>query len=171
MRTLLASVVLVGFGTAALADDKFETEKLMGEWKVTDGKKGGDKIGDDAKKTVITFEKEKMTMKLSSPMGEMVFEFKYTIDAKVSPVAIDLEIAKGPIGEGSKAKGIIELKGDELKLSYPPMDGDRPAKMDDGKNHYFVLKKAEKKEEKKVEEKKEEKKVEEKKEAATKVIK
>jgi len=103
-------------------------------------------------------------MEMKGPMGDMKFEFKYTIDAKVTPVAIDLEITEGPIGKGEKRKGILELKDDTLKLSYPPEEGDRPAKFDDGKSHSFTLKKEKA-------EKKEEKKLEEKKDAATRVIK
>ncbi|HEY2786688.1 MAG TPA: TIGR03067 domain-containing protein, partial [Fimbriiglobus sp.] len=132
MRTLLAAILGVTFLGGASADEKFDADKLMGTWKITDGKKGTEKLTDDAKKTVVTFAKDKLTMTMNGPMGEMKFEFKYSIDAKVSPVAIDLEITKGPIGEGSKAKGILELKGDDLKIEYPPMEGDRPTKFDDG---------------------------------------
>lgn len=163
MRTLLAAVVGISCVIVSTAqdkakpqDNKFDAEKLNGTWKVSGGKKGTVDPTEDAKKTVVTFSKDKMVMEMKNPMGDMKFEFKYTIDAKVTPVAIDLEITDGPIGKGEKRKGIIELKGDELKLSYPSEEGDRPAKFEDGKSHSFSLKreKAGKKEEKKAEEKK-----------------
>jgi uncharacterized protein (TIGR03067 family) len=171
MRTLLAAVlgvVVLATGRsdnkkveAGLEDVKFDADKLYGTWKITGGKKGGTDATDDAKKTVVTISKDKLVMEMKGPMGDMKFEFKYTIDAKVTPVAVDLEITEGPIGKGEKRKGILELKGDDLKLAYPPEEGDRPAKFDDGKSHSFTLKKdkAEKKEEKKEEKKVEEKKV------------
>ncbi len=53
-----------------------------------------------------------------------------------------MEITEGPAGQGSKSHGIIELKGDGLKLCYPAMGGKAPtefaAKKDSGL-HYFVL--------------------------------
>jgi uncharacterized protein (TIGR03067 family) len=153
MRTLLAALLGVSCLVATAADDKFDQDKLNGTWKITGGKKGGTDASDDAKKTTITFTKDKMVMEMKGPMGDMKFEFKYTIDAKATPVAIDLEITEGPIGKGEKRKGILELKDDGLKLAYPPEEGDRPAKFDDGKAHSFTLKKAETKEEKKEEKK------------------
>jgi uncharacterized protein (TIGR03067 family) len=165
MRTLLAALLGVSCLVVTAADDKFDQDKLNGTWKVSGGKKGGTDASDDAKKTTVTFTKDKMVMEMKTPMGDMKFEFKYTIDAKATPAAIDLEITEGPIGKGEKRKGIIELKGDDLKLAYPPEEGDRPAKFDDGKAHSFTLKKdkAEKKDEKLVDKAEEKKAVGEKK--------
>jgi hypothetical protein len=55
-----------------------------------------------------------------------------------------MEITKSPgdSANGSKAKGIVAVTGDEMKLCYEPMGGDRPTKFDGGeKNYYFVMKK------------------------------
>jgi uncharacterized protein (TIGR03067 family) len=44
--------------------------------------------------------------------------------------------------KGSTSKGIVELKGEELKMCYDSTgSGDRPTKFDGEKNHLFVLKK------------------------------
>ena len=163
MRTLLAAVVGFVFLVGTQADDKFEADKLNGTWKVTAGKKAGTDISEDAKKTVVAITKDKLTMTMNTAMGEMKFDFKYTIDAKATPVSIDLEITDGPIGKGEKRKGILVLKDDELKLAYAVEAGDdRPTKIDDAKAHCFTLKreKVEKKNEKKEEKKLEQGKVE-----------
>jgi uncharacterized protein (TIGR03067 family) len=79
-------------------------------------------------------------MKMKTPDGEFVF--KLTFNDKKSPVEVDIEITEGPIGKGSTTKGIVELKDDELKLCYDSSTtGDRPAKFDGEKAHYFVFKK------------------------------
>jgi uncharacterized protein (TIGR03067 family) len=152
---LLAGLFMVAVGLTVSAqnapkaeakkeDAKFDAEKLVGSWKVTGGKKAGTAVGEDAKKSVVTITKDSMTM----TVGEGKFVFKYTVDAKASPVAIDIEITDGPVGKGEKTKGIIELKDGKLKLCYAaPGSTDRPAKFDDDKAFSFEMEKQ--KEEKK----------------------
>ena len=53
--------------------------------------------------------------------------------------------ARSKTSSASKAKGIIVLDGDTLKLCYNPMGGDRPTAFEstaDNKNHLIVLKRA-----------------------------
>jgi len=119
------------------ADDKaFDAKKLEGKWTFVSGVKNGTDASEEMKKA--GFEVSKDTMTMTTEMG--AFKFKYSIDSKASPVAIDLEITEGPVGQGSKAKGIISLDGDEFKLCYMPMGDDRPKKFDGKDAHYFVLK-------------------------------
>ena len=149
---LLTAALAVVFAGFALADDKkpdekkaaFDATKLEGKWKLTDGKKNGAGVGDDSKKSVFVFSKD--TIKIMAG-DNALFTIKYTVDAKASPVTIDMEISEGEGGKGMKAKGILELKDDELKLCYDPMGGDRPAKFDGDKAYFFTFKKE--KEEKK----------------------
>ena len=148
---LLAFAIVATVGFTAVAeekkDSKFDAAQLVGDWNVTGGKKMGKEIGDEGKKGIYTFTKDKITLKDD---GKVMFEFTYSINAKTSPVNIELEISKSEIDglKGLKAKGIIELKDGELKLCYDGMGGDRPTKFDDEKAFSFVLKKK-KKEEKK----------------------
>lgn len=139
------ATLTLALGCAALwlspvsADDaKFDPKNLEGTWTFVSGMKAGTKSSDDElKKMTVTVKGDEMRMK--SDQGEFVF--KLTFDAKANPVAVDMEITDGPIGKGEKNKGIVELKGDEFKICYPGMGGDRPAKFDGEKNHLFVLKK------------------------------
>jgi uncharacterized protein (TIGR03067 family) len=115
-------------------------EKLIGTWTYVSGEKNGDKVhAEGLKKASVVITKDTITLKDE----EADYVIKYQLDTKNRPWAIAMEITAGPSGQGSKADGIIELKGDELKLCYPAMGGKAPsefaAKKDSG-NHYFVLK-------------------------------
>jgi uncharacterized protein (TIGR03067 family) len=139
MRTTLALGLAVALGALSAADEKkaFDPTKLEGTWEYKSGEKNGQKVEGDALKGKVKITKDMIAM----GDGAMSFEFKYTIDAKASPPTIDMEMTKSPFGAGAKAKGIIEMDGDDLKLCYAP-EGDRPAKFDGAKAHLFVLKKA-----------------------------
>ena len=157
MKAMFGFAVAVALVSFAGADDKkkeFDAKKLEGKWTVTEGKKAGTALGDDAKKGHYVFEKGKIS--IYTPDGEKpMFVLTYTIDAKASPVAIDMEITEGPGDgvKGTKAKGIVEFDGDDLKICYDAMGGDRPAKFDGDKAYYFKLKMAKKDEKKKAEKK------------------
>lgn len=138
----------VAFAFAALAgaadDNKTDNDAgmMVGKWKLTDGKKAGNEIGDDAKEGYYEITKD--TIKIFDGMAEKpIFVMKYSLDAKPSPATIDMEITDGPAPEvkGAKAKGIVEVKGDELKLCYDPMGEERPTKFDGEKFYCFTLKK------------------------------
>ena len=157
MTPMRAMVVGLALTMPAFADDpkpkaakddakpaaKFDPASLVGAWTVTAGTKDGvkmDKPGGD-----VTVTKDKITFK--APDG-MVFEFGYTVDAKATPAAIDLEILAPEGFKGAKAKGIVTVDKDVAKLAYHPMMGERPkgfeAKKDSGE-FSFEWKKAEKK--------------------------
>jgi uncharacterized protein (TIGR03067 family) len=140
MRTTLALGFAVAFGALAAAEDKkFDAAKLEGNWEYKSGEKNGTKLEGDSLKPKIKITKDTITV----GEGDMLFEFKYTLDAKKDPVAIDMTMTKSPFNMELKAKGIIAFDGDDVKLCYNPTEGaDRPAKFDGAKAHLFVLKKA-----------------------------
>lgn len=141
----LGLCALILSATALMAEEKdakFDAEKLIGKWTYVSGEKSGAKI--DAamlKDQKIAFTKESIT--LEGPAGKFVM--KYTLDAKKAPVGVEMTMTESPFGAGAKAKGIIELKGDDLKFCYNYMEGDAPKefKTKEGSNlHLFVLKRA-----------------------------
>jgi uncharacterized protein (TIGR03067 family) len=142
----LGFAILIALVSPVLADDKkadkFDAEKIQGDWSVTEGKKAGAALGDDAKKGTYTITKDKITLKMD---GKTMFAFDYTLDTKTDPVSIEMTISEAPDAsfKGSKAKGIIQIKGEEVHLCYAPM-GDRPMKFDDEKAYTFTMKKAKK---------------------------
>ena len=140
MRRVIAFGLFVAITAVTTAEEEkkkaaLDPVKLVGSWQITAGTKNGTKSSDDAIKGVVKFTKDKISM----GEGDMSFEFSYTLDTKVSPVAIDMEMTKSPFNVVMKAKGIISLDGEEMKLCYGTED--RPAKFDGEKAMLFVMKK------------------------------
>src|SRR5438874_7610493 len=123
LGAFLAFAVLLYPAQAGDKGDKFDPAKLSGTCKFVSGVKNGEKLGaDHLKDQTITIDKDKLTLKTP----DATFVMKFELDAKKSPVGIKLEITEGPVGVGSKSPGIIELKGDDLKICYAPMDSEAP---------------------------------------------
>jgi uncharacterized protein (TIGR03067 family) len=122
-------------------DDKFDAAKLVGTWKYVSGVKDGKKLdAADFKGQTVTITKETFTLK-----SKDTFVMKYVVDAKNKLIGIKFEITESPFGAGAKAEGIIELKGDELKICYAPLGGGAPKTFESKEGsqyHLFVLKKA-----------------------------
>jgi uncharacterized protein (TIGR03067 family) len=141
MKTIAAFALGLGFvvfaGLTAAQEKKGDAPKLEGKYKLVGGKVNGKDIDEEAKKAEYTFTSDKITIK-----GALTFVMSYKLDPKADPVAIDMDILEGPEGtKGAKAQGIVELKGDILKLAYT-MDKDKRPKNFDGKDgNVFELKK------------------------------
>ena len=138
MKTIAAFALGLGLlASAALAAD--DAPKLEGKYKLVGGKKDGAEIGDDSKKGEYTITADKITIKGQ----DASFVMGYKLDAKTKPVSIDMEILEGVEGtKGSKAEGIVELKGDVLKLAYSIEKGKRPKNFDGKEGFMFEFKKA-----------------------------
>lgn len=135
----LGLVVCMGLATAQekKGQKKPEALKLEGKYTLVGGKMDGTPIGDEAKKGEYSITGDKITIK---GMG-ITFVMGYKLDAKTTPVSIDMEILEGPEGtKGSKAQGIVEMKGDTLKLAYSIDKDKRPKDFDGKTGHVFELK-------------------------------
>ncbi|HEV2947905.1 MAG TPA: TIGR03067 domain-containing protein [Gemmataceae bacterium] len=134
-------VLLAGSIVAADDKDKFDAGKMVGTWTYVSGEKNGTKVDPETLKGG-TVKITKETITLESPQGKFVI--KYTLDTKNNPVSLAMEMTESPFGAGAMAKGIIDVKGEELKLCYAT-EGDAPKKFEtkEGSNsHLFVLKKS-----------------------------
>jgi uncharacterized protein (TIGR03067 family) len=121
---------------AADKDDKFDANKMVGTWTYVSVEKNGQKADNDSiKEGKVTIAKDKLTLEGSAG----TFVLKYKLDTTKKPVTIDMEMTEGA-GEGSTAKGIIEVKGDELKLCYST-SGEAPKKFEakEGSDHRLVI--------------------------------
>ncbi len=130
MALLLAGFLAstaVAQGDAEKAKEKGTTaESLVGEWTMVSVEKGGEKkTGDEVGDQICTFTKDTMKQTLAG----MTFGYKYTLDNSKSPTRIKLEVTESPFGAGSTADGIIEVKGDEMKLAYST-EGGQPESFD-----------------------------------------
>jgi uncharacterized protein (TIGR03067 family) len=154
LRTLVLGVGLVAVSAAAAQDDKktdkLDAAKLAGTYKITGGKNGGEKLGDDAMKGSVIFTKETIVLKGADGMD---FEFTYKLDAKADPAEIDMEMTKPDALKGTKAQGIIGTEGGEVKLCYnpDPEKPGRPKKFESTKEngYHLIMMKKEKADEKK----------------------
>lgn len=141
LTTVGLALCLVAF---AVAQEKkaFDAAKMVGDWTYESGMRAGDNVDKARLASKVAISKETFT--LAGPDGNK-FVMAYKLDAKATPVTIDLDIKSGPVNEG-KAEGIISLDGDELKLCYVPQGaGKRPTKFESTKDNgafYFVLKRA-----------------------------
>lgn len=122
------------------SETKFDAAKLVGKWEYVSGVKNGEKVAqENLKDQVITITKDKITLK-----GKELFVFKYELDTAKKPVGIKLEMLESPFGPGAKSAGVIELKGDEIRLCYAAMDDAATPKTFEAKEgskaHLFVLK-------------------------------
>lgn len=118
----------------------FALKDLEGNWVLQAGMKAGEKVPGDLAKYEFTFKDDTMTMKL--PDIAEKFTMKLKVDPKKTPIEVDIEITNGPLGKGSLAKGIIELKDDICKICYEKNNGpDRPTTFAGDKYFLFELKK------------------------------
>ena len=69
------------------------------------------------------------------------FVIGYTLNPKATPPSIDLEILEGPEGtKGEKAHGIVERKGDDLRIAYAFEKDKRPKDFDGKDGMLFIFK-------------------------------
>lgn len=138
-----SAVLTLGFAACAAltlgAQEKNAAPNITGTYKLVGGKEDGKPVSDDAKKGTYTIGAKSIT--ISDAEGKFVISYK--LDASVKPVAIDMEIQEAPMpdAKGMKGYGIVELKGDTLKLAYAMDKNSRPKDFKGDKGHSFELKK------------------------------
>lgn len=137
--SLVLVLGLIGSATLARAQDKkADPPKLEGKYNLVGGKIMGNPVDEASKKATYTITADRITIE---GMG-LKFVIGYKLDAKAAPVAIDLEILEGPDGaKGTKAAGIVEVKGETLKLAYSLEKDKRPKDFEGKDGHLFELKK------------------------------
>src|SRR5262249_4835030 len=132
--TMLRNVLLmlaIGLLLAPLAwaDDKEKAatagqdKNMSGTWIPTDGMIAGQKMPDNhlaATKLILN------DGKYTVVVGEDKEEGTYKIDTtKPGPHPLDIEPTMGP-NKGKKMAGIVEMKGDTMRVCYNPNGMDRP---------------------------------------------
>ena len=108
------ALLLLGLVSAQSSDA--DLQKLQGKWNIEAFDYNGNPV-ESMKQAVREFKDAKYT--LMPKMGDVI-EGTMKIDAAKKPKEIDLEVA------GRTLKGIYEIDGDTLKLSYSLTGGERP---------------------------------------------
>lgn len=125
-------------GYAQDKDGKTDPAGLSGRYQLVTGKKNGMPISDEVKQGQYTITAEAITIE----GGDVKFVIGYTLDTRAHPTQIDLKILEGPEGtKGGLAYGIVELKGETLRLAYSLDKDKRPKTFDGQEGFYFELKK------------------------------
>jgi uncharacterized protein (TIGR03067 family) len=138
MKTFALAVGLMacaGLGARG-ADDKID---LAGKYTLVSGKKEGKDVDEKAKKAKYSATADTFTIEGS----DSKFVIGYKVKPGTAPAEIDMAIAEGPDGtKGIIAVGIVQVKGDTLKLAYS-LDKEKRPKDFDGKTGFLMeLKKA-----------------------------
>lgn len=137
MKTFAALTLLLAAGLLAADDKKAEAPKLAGTYTLVAGKKDGAATGDDAKKAKYIFDAKTITI---ADEGKKVFVMSYKLDG--NKIDMVMEESPFPDAKGTKAYGIVEAKGDTLKLAYVEKDKDkRPADFSGKRGFAFEFKK------------------------------
>ena len=131
---VLTLVLCVGLLSRA-EDKKPDAPKIAGSYTLVKGKKNGEAVGDDAAKAKYTIDDKKITI-----AGK---DGKYVMAYKLDGAKIDMEILEAPVegAKGSKGFGIVEVKGDTLKLAYNTEKDKRPKDFDGKEGFFFEFKK------------------------------
>ncbi len=111
---------------------------LEGKWSFESGVRAGEDVDKARLATTIEVDKDTITL----PAGpDQTFVMSYKIDAKASPMTIDMKIESGPAPEGSPAIGIVEIKDDSFTICYDSTGATRPEKFEtDAENGFFMFK-------------------------------
>jgi uncharacterized protein (TIGR03067 family) len=131
VKTLaLAAGLLVAAGAAAVAEDKID---LAGKYALVGGKIEGKDLDERAKKAKYTATADTFTVEGKG--AKFVFSYKVKPG---TPAEIDMSVLEGPDGtKGAVAVGIVEVKGDTVKLAYS-LDKEKRPKDFTGKSDYLI---------------------------------
>jgi uncharacterized protein (TIGR03067 family) len=139
MKTFALAVGLAACAALAAGADDAKID-LTGKYTVVSGKKNGADIDEKSKKAKYSATADSFTIE----GGDHKFVIGYKIKPNTMPVEIDMAIAEGPDGtKGAIAVGIIEVKGDTIKIAYG-LDKEKRPKTFEGKADYLIELKKEK---------------------------
>jgi uncharacterized protein (TIGR03067 family) len=142
--TALALAALGLFLVQAQADEpkKADSATLLGDYEIVGGERGGKELTADrlkevkvriAANAITTYDRDK----------KEVYAASYALDSEQRPWHITMTATLTPAddGKGAKAEGLIEMKGDTVRLIYALPGGKAPTQFKTGeKQQMFVLK-------------------------------
>jgi uncharacterized protein (TIGR03067 family) len=131
MKTFaVAAGVLFALGLAARAEDNID---LSGKYSLVGGKVEGKNFDERAKKAKYSATADTFTVE---GKGQK-FVFSYKVKPG-TPAEIDMAVLEGPPGtKGAVAVGIVQVKGDAVKLAYS-LDKEKRPKDFEGKSDYLI---------------------------------
>jgi len=141
----IAALALVTFMGMAMAEDK-KAEKVKSEldgiYTIVSGQRASKEIpADHLTGSVVLFEGDKVLG--TDKDKKEFFAATFKIDTSTTPHKIMM--VSTTQNKGQKADGVIEIKGDTIRLAYALPGGETPTDFRTEENqHYFVMKKVKK---------------------------
>jgi uncharacterized protein (TIGR03067 family) len=134
-----AFLFVLAAGVAVAAEEKNEkkAESQDGVWTVLSIEMAGMKIPEEALKktpTTVTLKGEKWTVK----MGDKVSSGTSKVDLTKKPAEIDTLETEGP-NKGTAMKGILEMKGDTMKVCFDGTGKTRPKEFSTKDQPTYIL--------------------------------
>jgi uncharacterized protein (TIGR03067 family) len=135
-----ALVLVLTAGVAVAAEEKKEEKKADshdGTWMVVSMEFGGMKIPDEELKKMpvtVTMKGDKWTVKIGSEVSSGTSK----VDLTKKPAEIDTTETEGP-NKGTMMKGIMEMKGDTMRVCFDPTGKTRPKEFSTKDNPGFIL--------------------------------
>jgi uncharacterized protein (TIGR03067 family) len=142
--TALALAALGLFAFQARADEpKADSATLLGDYEIVSGERGGKELTADrlkevkvriAANAITTYDRDK----------KEVYAASYALDSEQRPWHITMTTTLTPGDDkGTKAEGLIEMKGDTVRLIYALPGGKPPTQFKTSENQQmFVLKRS-----------------------------
>jgi uncharacterized protein (TIGR03067 family) len=128
LATVGMTFVLLASGITAFAQDAEKPSKnpLLGEYIMVSGKDNGETVPEERIKGNLVRITEDTITAVDHDEKE-IYVAKYTLDTTHTPYKIMMTVAGGPRdSKGDKAEGIVELKGDTLRMAYAYAGGEIP---------------------------------------------
>jgi uncharacterized protein (TIGR03067 family) len=136
--------LLMTAGWAVAREDKGGPMKLTGDYTIVAGEREGQKeASEHIQGTAVSFTDDTVTV--TDKDKKETYVATYKIDAGKSPKVITMTEKTGPT-KGEQARGLIEKRGDTVKLIYALPGGDMPTGFEKTKDKQlmFVLKRNQK---------------------------
>ncbi len=121
-RISVATVMLV-FGAFALAQGQPEKPKLEGMWIATAGEHNGQKLPENmVEGTTFRINGDKLVA--ATKDGKEFINAVFVLNDEKKPCEITLKLTGS--NEGKSLEGLVERKGDEVKIIYALLGGEKP---------------------------------------------
>ncbi len=102
-------------------------KKIQGTWKfVAQGYDGKERPKDELKGLTVTFTGDKWSVRQDD---KVVQAGTHKFDPSKTPIQVDAPVTEGE-GKGTTMLGIIEVKGDTIKVCFDPQGKTRPTTFD-----------------------------------------
>lgn len=125
---ILCGLCLTSLTLVAREEKKSDLEQMQGTWDIEKQVYGGENIPqEELKKNKPQLKIAKSTFEIYLA-GKLLDKGTFKLDPKQSPKAIDTTSTYGT-NKGMEMKGIYELKGDSLRVSFAQPGKDRPKEL------------------------------------------